>query len=324
MTGKITYADLLQLITEKTGAPKQDVLDLMKGLVDAIGYGLEKEGRAVVSGLGRFELRWQKAHTGRNPQTGEEMEIPAHSYVHFRPESALRRFINRKYAHLKPKMLKNKAALETEDFETDTGNDSVEEKTHEDNFPRKKSKKGWFWLILIVIIILLLILFWPKPKPVPPVSETPEKADTTIVEPEPVPEPVTTGTSRADHQVVAGDKLWELSQKYYGNTYLWPYIYRENKPVISNPDILIVSKNLIIPPLEGKPGSLTTNDRKLIADGYVQVYLVYQKMGKSNLHSYLWVAKQTGGPTVISPHENQIDDEDLKRIENIPGNVLIK
>ena len=111
MSNKITFAKLIELVANKSGKSKQQTRDLLKEVVAVVNMGLLKDGRVNISGLGIFYLKWRDARQGRNPQTGEAIEIPAHNQVKFKPEAALRRFINRKYQHLKPEQIFDRKEL---------------------------------------------------------------------------------------------------------------------------------------------------------------------------------------------------------------------
>ena len=332
MNDRITYADLLDLVAEKTKAPKEQVLELMRGIVDVVRYGLERDGRVVLRGLGRFELRWQEAHEGRNPQTGEVITIPAHSHVHFRPENGLRRFINRKYEHLEPEILSDTPAIEVTEIEPEPippTDDSTEVSEMEEDSVLPKKNRRWFWLIPAAAVILLLVLFWPRPS----VIEKTETAIQTPAEPqsaedsfgapsvERAPPP---GIPGGEHRIDTGDRLWNLSDKYYEDSYLWPLIYGANSGVILNPDILGVGENIVIPPLEGVPGRLSSGDKMEIAEGYFKVYLAYYEMGRTRAYTYLWVTKQVGGSTILDNHRGRIDKQDMERVNAMEGIVHIR
>lgn len=336
MKGRITYTDLLDYVAEKTGAPKRQVLDLMRGIVEVIRYGLERDGRVVIRGLGRFELRWQEARRGRNPRTGEELEIRAHSRVHFRPESALRRFINRNYGHLKPKMISDERVVVSVEPETISAPEPrLQEPFVEEDFVKGLRRTRWLWALPVVVVVILLVFFWPKFNPRHERSAKPETAGRTISDlpqaddkSEASQEKPTTvavsGIPGADHGIHPGDRLWSLSNQYYGNVYLWPYIFRANGGSISNPDMLVVGNMISIPPLEGRPGHLSSSDKINIADGYMRVYLAYKQMGKPMIYHYLWVADQTGGRTIWDTYRDRIDEKDIARAEDMKGMVKIQ
>ena len=57
--------------------------------VDIIGDTLASEGRISLTGLGTFNTKKREARVGRNPRTGESLDIPAKTVVTFRPAPAL-------------------------------------------------------------------------------------------------------------------------------------------------------------------------------------------------------------------------------------------
>jgi integration host factor subunit beta len=71
------------LLLEDVAATVHVVLESMQ---DALGRG----ERIEIRGLGAFSLRERKGRTGRNPRTGEAVEIPTCYKVHFRPGKELR------------------------------------------------------------------------------------------------------------------------------------------------------------------------------------------------------------------------------------------
>jgi nucleoid DNA-binding protein len=336
MNGRITYTDLLEYMAEKTGAPKRQVLELMRGIVEVIRYGLERDGRVVIRGLGRFELRWQETRLGRNPRTGEELEIRAHSRVHFRPESALRRFINRNYGHLEPKMISDKRAVASVEPETTSAPEpQLQESFVEEDFEKRKRSTRWLWVIPVVVVVILLIFSWWKFKSLSERSATTETASRTAgallpaedkseVSSEESTTIAVSGIPGVDHGIHPGDRLWSLSDQYYGNVYLWPYIFRANGDSISNPDMLVVGKMIFIPPLEGRPGNLSSSDRINIADGYMRVYLAYRRMGKPMVYTYLWVARQTGSRAIWDTYRDRIDEKDMAQAELKKGRAKIR
>lgn len=63
---------------------------LVQSVLDAIESGLREEGSVTLTGFGTFEVKDRKARTGRNPHTGEPIDIGAGRRVGFRVGKALR------------------------------------------------------------------------------------------------------------------------------------------------------------------------------------------------------------------------------------------
>ena len=84
----MTKSQMLNVMAEKTGLSKKDVnnfLDVMTNLI----YGeVKKEGEFTLPGVGKLVKVNRKARTGRNPATGEEIQIPAKTVVKFRVAKA--------------------------------------------------------------------------------------------------------------------------------------------------------------------------------------------------------------------------------------------
>ena len=76
-------AELVDRVAEKTGIPVKETRVLMDAVFDPdpevglIAAELLRGGKVAISGFGTFESRPRKARTGRNPHTGEAIDIPA-------------------------------------------------------------------------------------------------------------------------------------------------------------------------------------------------------------------------------------------------------
>ena len=111
MKEKITFTDLIDKIASETGATKTLIHDLLSETVALNRESLEKDGHQNISGFGRFSLKWHKARTGRHPQTGEIITIEAHNTLNFNPQTSLKDYINRKYAHLEAELVETKKPI---------------------------------------------------------------------------------------------------------------------------------------------------------------------------------------------------------------------
>ncbi|MFC0034459.1 integration host factor subunit beta [Cardiobacterium valvarum] len=68
----------------------QDVEETVKLIIEKICQSLEKGDRVEIRGFGSFSLHYREARTGRNPKTGESVEVPAKSIPYFRAGKELR------------------------------------------------------------------------------------------------------------------------------------------------------------------------------------------------------------------------------------------
>ncbi|MBD8847976.1 HU family DNA-binding protein [Priestia megaterium] len=70
-------AELIEAVASKSELPKQDAKKAIDALFETISTTLAKGEKVQLVGFGTFEVRERAERTGRNPQTGEEMTIPA-------------------------------------------------------------------------------------------------------------------------------------------------------------------------------------------------------------------------------------------------------
>ncbi|MFA5020961.1 MAG: HU family DNA-binding protein [Patescibacteria group bacterium] len=85
---KMTKSALMSTLAEKTGLAKKDVVSLMDELVSLAYSETKKNGEFVVPGIGKLVKAARKAREGRNPATGETIQIPAKTVVKFRVAKA--------------------------------------------------------------------------------------------------------------------------------------------------------------------------------------------------------------------------------------------
>lgn len=91
----LTKADIVEAIYEKIGFSKKESADLLELIFDTIKETLEKGEKIKISGFGNFVVRSKKPRVGRNPQTGQEIEISARKVLTFRPSQVLKTALNR-------------------------------------------------------------------------------------------------------------------------------------------------------------------------------------------------------------------------------------
>jgi DNA-binding protein HU-beta len=87
----MTKADVVKNLKEQAGlATLAQAEAAYEKLFALIGASLKKGEAVSISGFGSFKLVDRKARTGRNPSTGEEVQIPARKVVKFTPGKALK------------------------------------------------------------------------------------------------------------------------------------------------------------------------------------------------------------------------------------------
>ena len=82
--------DLVNLVSEKTGISKEAAGKAQKAVIEAISSTLEKGDSVSLIGFGSFKVIDRAAREGRNPSTGEKMQIPASKGVKFTPSKVLK------------------------------------------------------------------------------------------------------------------------------------------------------------------------------------------------------------------------------------------
>lgn len=85
---KMTKSQLMTELAAKTSLAKKDVVMMMEALVEMAYVQVKKAGEFVVPGLGKLVKVHRQARQGRNPATGETIQIPAKTVVKFRVAKA--------------------------------------------------------------------------------------------------------------------------------------------------------------------------------------------------------------------------------------------
>jgi len=82
--------DLVNAVAESTELSKKDATKAVDAVFETIMDSLSKGERVQIIGFGNFEVRDRSARKGRNPQTGEEIQIPASKVPAFKAGKALK------------------------------------------------------------------------------------------------------------------------------------------------------------------------------------------------------------------------------------------
>jgi len=90
----MTKADIVENIYEKIGFSKKESAEIVDLVFDLIKETLENGEKIKISGFGNFMVREKRPRKGRNPQTGEEIQISARKVLTFKPSQVLRKALN--------------------------------------------------------------------------------------------------------------------------------------------------------------------------------------------------------------------------------------
>ena len=86
-------AELVALVSEKVDLTKKSTEVVINILFDTICETLETGEKVVISGFGTFELRTRVARVGRNPRTGEDIDIPQQRTPAFKSGKVLKNMV---------------------------------------------------------------------------------------------------------------------------------------------------------------------------------------------------------------------------------------
>ena len=88
-------AELIKAMADETELTQKDVEKVLNSFVNQVSNALENKDKVQLVGFGTFETRDRAAKTGRNPQTGEELNIPASTVPAFKAGKALKEKVNK-------------------------------------------------------------------------------------------------------------------------------------------------------------------------------------------------------------------------------------
>jgi DNA-binding protein HU-beta len=86
----MTKAELIDSIASKAELPKQKAEQIVNGLFDDIVGALKSGDKVNISGFGTFSVSERKARTGRNPKTGETIQIASSRAAKFKAGKGLK------------------------------------------------------------------------------------------------------------------------------------------------------------------------------------------------------------------------------------------
>jgi len=89
----MTKKELTEKLSKKVGLTKKAAFDSVNSVFGLIREALSKGDKVVITGFGTFEVRSRATRKGRNPQTGETIQIAGHKLPGFTAGKTLRRLI---------------------------------------------------------------------------------------------------------------------------------------------------------------------------------------------------------------------------------------
>src|SRR5512138_2084694 len=90
----MTKADLVEEVSRVTELTRKDSEVIVDTLFDSVIKALKAGDKLEVRGFGSFRVRQRNARVGRNPKTGEKVEVPAKRVPYFKPSKELKDLIN--------------------------------------------------------------------------------------------------------------------------------------------------------------------------------------------------------------------------------------
>jgi integration host factor subunit alpha len=90
----MTKADIIQVVHDKLGYSKKDSAKIVESVFDVMKETLSRGEDLKISGFGNLVVKEKKARKGRNPQTGEAIEISKRRVLTFKSSQVLRRAMN--------------------------------------------------------------------------------------------------------------------------------------------------------------------------------------------------------------------------------------
>ena len=87
--------ELISAIADKADLSKDKAGETLNTILEQITKALERQETINLVGFGSFTQRARGARAGKNPQTGEAIEIPASNTVAFKPGKALKEAVNK-------------------------------------------------------------------------------------------------------------------------------------------------------------------------------------------------------------------------------------
>jgi len=91
----MTKADLIEEVARITDVTRRDSEVIVETIFDSIVHSLRAGDKIEIRGFGSFRTRQRNSRVGRNPKTGDRVDVPAKKIPFFKPSKELKDIINR-------------------------------------------------------------------------------------------------------------------------------------------------------------------------------------------------------------------------------------
>jgi integration host factor subunit beta len=99
-SGVMTKAELVDEVARVVQLTKKQAENIVNIVFDSIVESLRAGEKIELRGFGSFRLRSRKSRTGRNPKTGEKVDVPSKKIPYFKPGKELKELINKALAEM--------------------------------------------------------------------------------------------------------------------------------------------------------------------------------------------------------------------------------
>jgi integration host factor subunit beta len=110
--GVMTKAELVDEVARVVQLTKKQAETIVNIVFDSIVDSLRSGQKIELRGFGSFRLRSRKSRTGRNPKTGEKVDVPSKKIPYFKPGKELKELINKALAEVAATTTESPAAAE--------------------------------------------------------------------------------------------------------------------------------------------------------------------------------------------------------------------
>ena len=90
----MTRTELIDALAERRDLPRLTAEEVVAAVLDEMTDRMAEGARVELRGFGSFQVRQYDAYTGRNPRTGEPIDVAAKRLPHFKPGKRLRAVVN--------------------------------------------------------------------------------------------------------------------------------------------------------------------------------------------------------------------------------------